>query len=666
MHEKILLLSYIIFLTLVSLSWSEVHDTELVGQEPFGPANSAYIHNGYAYLCAGGSLIILDVKDPADLIEVGQVATSGNLGLKVYVSDNLAYVADYGDFRILDVSSPESPKEIGSLAKIGGITDIYESKGYCYVVVYKGLYIIDAREPAKPKILGTYEKPGLKGVQVSGNYAYVTGDEGLCVVDVSDPSNPKEVSSTATPGNGTGLCLSGIYAYIADGKDGGMRTVDISDPGKPKEVGFADTPGDANGVCISGSLAYVADGDEGIQVIDVSDPKTPKEVASYFTGGYVRQIQVVGDYAFAVDGDLRVIDVSEPGELRELEFFYDCPGGAGDVHVSGKYAHIADKDGLRVIDVSDTSKPMEVGFCSIPGDSRRVHIYNGYAYLVSNVPRYIRHQIPSGRIVGSWMNEKGSVHVIDISDPGDPKEVGSWNTGTTPIVMYDKKVVNTARATDGIYVLDSYAYVTAGGYLHVIDVSDPTKSSEVGRCEIPYSANTEDWSFLPRNIMFKSQDIYVSNGYAYIADGDAGLQIADISDPKAPRLVGSLDIHNQVNGVSVIGGYAYVVTKYEGYLAVIDISDPKAPKEIKLCCRAGTRTYGIHTLEDRAYIITGMGLNVIDVSDPNNPVDVSDPNNPVLERKFFVIPYGGYAIDVSSGYAYIAAGANGLYILRLP
>lgn len=649
MHERILLLSYIIILTLVPMSWSEVHDIELVGQEPFGPTNSAYIHNGYAYLCAGGSLIILDAKNPADLIEVGQITTSGNSGLRVYVSGNLAYVADYGDFRILDVSDPGASKEIGSLTKIGGITDIYVSSGYCYVVVHEGLRIIDAREPAKPEILGIYERPGVRGVQVSGNYAYVTGDEGLCVVDVSDPSNPKEVSSiAATPGDGIrgfqklGLCLSSIYAYIADGKDRGMRIVDISDPKTPKEVGFADTPGDANGVCISGSLAYVADGDEGMQVIDVSDPKIPKEVASYFTGGYVSQIQVVGDYAFVVDGDLRVFDVSEPGKLKELEFFYDCPGGAGDVHVSGKYAHIADKDGLRVIDVSDVAKPIEVGFCSIPGDSRRVHIRNGYAYLLSNVPRYMRYQLPSGRTSSGWATEKGSVHVIDISDPGDPKEVGSWNT---------------AKAADGIYVLDSYAYVAAGGSLYVIDVSDPTRPSEVGRCRIPDSGGTEDWNFLPRNIRSKSQDIYVSNGYAYIADGDAGLQIADISDPKAPELVGSLDIHNYVNGVSVISGYAYVVTKYEGYLAVIDISDPRTPKEIKLCCRAGTRTYGIHTLEDRAYMITGMGINVI---------DISDPNNPVLERRIRIPGYGGFAVDVSSGYAYIASGQSGLYIAKLP
>lgn len=66
-----------------------------------------------------------------------------------------------------------------------------------------------------------------------------------------------------------------------------------------------------------------------------------------------------GDLALVADWDkgLRVIDVSEPSLPVEVGFL-DTPGFARDVAVSGGLAVVADYDaGLRVIDISEPSAP---------------------------------------------------------------------------------------------------------------------------------------------------------------------------------------------------------------------------------------------------------------------------------------------------------------------
>ncbi|MFQ5455565.1 MAG: hypothetical protein ACE5EA_05075, partial [Nitrospirota bacterium] len=52
--------------------------------------------------------------------------------------------------------------------------------------------------------------------------------------------------------------------------------------------------------------------------------------------------------------------------------------------------------------------------------------------------------------------------------------------------------------------------------------------------------------------------IYVSGKYAYVADGGAGLQIVDISNPNAPALAGAYNTPHWAEDVYVSGKYAYV------------------------------------------------------------------------------------------------------------
>jgi len=280
--------------------------------------------------------------------------------------------------------------------------------------------------------------------------------------------------------------------------------------------------------------------------------------------------------------------------------FYDTPGYAYGVAISGKHAYVADYDkGLRVIDISDPAHPYEVGFYDTPGQAWGVAVSGSYAYVAD----------------GNW-----GLRVIDVSDPAHPTDVG---------------FTYTPSVACGVAVSGTYAYVADENGLGVIDVSDPAHPAEVGFYDTPGYA----------------YDVAVSGTYAYVADGASGLRVIDVSDPVHPSEVGFYDTPGSAYGVAVSGTYAYVDDLFYG-LRVIDISDPAHPTEVGFYGTPG-HAWGVAVSVPYAYVAEGpSGLRVIDVSDPVHPSEVG----------FYDTPESAYGVAVSGPYAYVADYTAGLRI----
>jgi hypothetical protein len=91
--------------------------------------------------------------------------------------------------------------------------------------------------------------------------------------------------------------------------------------------------------------------------------------------------------------------------------------------------------------------------------------------------------------------------------------------------------------------VDNYAYLADGNTgLRIIDITYPTEPTAAGNYDTPGFA----W------------DVCVVDGYAYVADGASGLQIIDVSDPSNLTVVGSYDTPGSAEGVFVENGYIYV------------------------------------------------------------------------------------------------------------
>ncbi|MBI4325006.1 MAG: hypothetical protein HY674_07045 [Chloroflexi bacterium] len=194
-----------------------------------------------------------------------------------------------------------------------------------------------------------------------------------------------------------------------------------------------------------------------------------------------------------------------------------------------------------------------------------------------------------------------------------------------------------------VAVQGQYAYVAAGeGGLIIVDVSDPTHLIAVGG----FDRGDSDYHF------FKG--IAVSGDYAYAADGALGLQVIDVSNPANPRRVSSYDTSGDAWHVALLGNYAYVADQ-QGGLQVIDISDPLNPERVggaDIFQASGVVVSGTYAyvVKDAQWdsttwqYIDGWSLEI---------VDVSDPARPVLVRSYET---AGVVVDVavSGNHAYAA------------
>ncbi|MDZ7399744.1 MAG: BACON domain-containing carbohydrate-binding protein [candidate division KSB1 bacterium] len=188
-----------------------------------------------------------------------------------------------------------------------------------------------------------------------------------------------------------------------------------------------------------------------------------------------------------------------------------------------------------------------------------------------------------------------------------------------------------AVATDGKYV-----YRGSGGYLEIFDVTNPAAPKMIGQVMTPDVV----------------REIAVSGHYAYVADYDAGLRVIDVSVVSSPREVGFYDTPGDARGVAVSGPYAYVAD-YDAGLRVIDVSVVSSPREVGSYDTPGY-AFGVAVSGHYAYVADGgSGLRVIDVSVVSSPREVG----------FYDTPGWANGVAVSGHYAYVADYADGLRVI---
>ena len=272
----------------------------------------------------------------------------------VAVSGNRAYMGMGTSLLILDISQPSNPRQLGQvvLPDIYGVQGVAVSGNYAYVADYDaGLQIIDVSNPSAPVCVGGYNTSGIaRCVVVSGNYAYVAdGSAGLQIIDISNPVTPVRVGGYNTRDYAKDVAVLNHYAYIADGS--GLQIIDISNSAAPVPMGgcYDFISGYICGVAVSGNHAYLSFGNtvfwvpSGLAVIDITNPTSPVCVGGYTTNSYARDVAVSGNYAYVADDSagLQIIDVSNPA-LPARVGGYDTSGYAVGIAVSGNYIYVAD------------------------------------------------------------------------------------------------------------------------------------------------------------------------------------------------------------------------------------------------------------------------------------------------------------------------------------
>ncbi len=274
----------------------------------------------------------------------------------------------------------------------------------------------------------------------------------------------------------------------------------------------------------------------------------------------VRSLEIVDHHAYIYfQGKLIVYDVSKPETPIQISF--DNPTGGDYITVKGNYIYSVNNhisgESLRIIDVSNPHRPVEVGYYPTSKNLMRVAVKDNYAYLttyhdglflvidISDVtkPRWVRLFDPEGSgdamaikddylyVVDSSADRKTMMRIFDISSPAQPVEVTSFD-GVPSFV-------------ENMEIVDDYLYLAASGQgLKILDISKPTKPMPIGEYDVSGAAAM----------------VKVKGDHAFIADPLYGIEVVDISNPAKPKAVGYYELPQPVL-VSVIDDYVYVVDK---------------------------------------------------------------------------------------------------------
>ena len=251
-----------------------------------------------------------------------------------------------------------------------------------------------------------------------------------------------------------------------------------------------------------------------------------------------------------------------------------------------------------------------------------------------------------GRVFG----DLAGICAVTASIGGFSAEATGTVVGFTPGGLASIKIPGFANNVD---VQGSLAYVAAGeAGLQVVDVSVPGEPVIVGAFDTPGNAN----------------DVKAVGTLAYIADGSAGLQIVDVSDPTAPVGVGAVDTPGDAHDLAVSGAFAYVAdgTPVGGGasgLNIIDISVPGAPAIVGTFGFAGSA---------EAVAVTGTVAAVL-VGDPTKAlqlIHVSVPAAPTLAGSaalaFTVVrSIFTHDVEIAGDLAYLVVGEGGFVIVDI-
>lgn len=192
---------------------------------------------------------------------------------------------------------------------------------------------------------------------------------------------------------------------------------------------------------------------------------------------------------------------------------------------------------------------------------------------------------------------------------------------------------DTSGYACGLSTRDNYAYIADGDAgVQVISVADPANPYIVGNFEMACATN-----------------IVLNDSYAFVAD--LGLRILDISVPVKPKEISYVETPGIARDLLVEGCYAYVADDWCG-VRIIDIHDITNPKEVGQVYTSGY-AWDIQMAGSNLYIATcDGGLKVVDVSNPTNPQEVTVRTT----------SQEALSVVATAKHAYVAQAASGLGI----
>lgn len=257
-------------------------------------------------------------------------------------------------------------------------------------------------------LIGSFRYRTVTDVFVVGDFAYLALIDGLSIVNISDPINPTEVGflrfgywiEQISVQDNRAYLLSYIHLWIID-------ITDVTNPIMLAEYQDDDPPY-YHYFFVKGNYTYIVDYYFGLKIYKTNNPSSITKVGQLALGDWYGNIFVQSNRAFITDYyGLNLVYIYNPA-LPTLTTTYNSGTNFVDVCVLGSLVFVTNNDGLVIYDKSNLLNPV----------IRGVYPQSRLSNLCINDTMIYVTTIDSFTVVG-----------VDVSDPDNPKGIGSYNTG---------------------------------------------------------------------------------------------------------------------------------------------------------------------------------------------------------------------------------------------
>jgi hypothetical protein len=344
-------------------------------------------------------------------------------GVQIMVHRGHAYIGHMFSkgFSVVDVRDPCNPRAVNHLAAPPGTWNIHLQAHDDLLLVINAKDMFAAAEFADEKAYYKGQLGQVVGTAQAKPQVARDWSAGLAVYNISKPAEPRRIGFMPVDGGGIHRVwyTGGRWAYASALIDGFTDyifiTIDMADPTKPREAGrwwipgmntaageTPDWPGTRryglHHAIVNGDTAYAAWRDAGMVVLDVADRSKPKLIAHRdgtppFGGGTHNCLPLL-DRDLLVVLDEAVLDHQEDG-IKHIWVFDN-------------------RDKANPAVLATFPQPAEADYKSKGG-------HFGPHNLHENRPGTF---VSSDTIFTTFQN--AGVRVFDIRDPRKPVEVGAW------------------------------------------------------------------------------------------------------------------------------------------------------------------------------------------------------------------------------------------------
>jgi choice-of-anchor B domain-containing protein len=330
-------------------------------------------------------------------------------------------------------------------------------------------------------------------------YALLGAQTGTSIINISDADQIEEVAFIpGPPSNWREITVVNKHAYVttegSSPNHPGMQIISLENlPSATLTATYNNTFNQGHiiqkDIFSPSPYVYVCgtSSTQGIHILDVSNPGSPEQVGLYFPGYYIHDCHVRGDLLFAAafyEGTIDIVDISDKTNPTLISRIPDPGANTHSFSTTEdlNYLIIADElDGLpgRIFDISDLSDPTEV------------------ARYTANSASLVHNPYMIGDFCFITHNSEG-LRVLDMTDPTVPIEVGYYDTYPGPsggfnglwsaCPYYPSGKIIGGNREDGLYV---WTFNNTKGGRFYGQIVDQETGAPIFNASVVFSATAE-------------------------------------------------------------------------------------------------------------------------------------------------------------------------------